>query len=686
MAAASVDSGAEERQWFFSDGTQGPEAQVVVEASSMSQLEVNLSPWRLLVRDLLGEIALDLPFEVVPDECRARFRAKRRELCIVLQRLPMVQGGTCENAERLPHNDPAVPISSHKSSSESVLPHQDAAATSTSEDAAVMASDKGPDRRLAELDERPLSSNDPELAEALGNKAFAELRSLMSEGPNGLLGSLRRWFDEGRIDFAFCRVLRTNLVHAMEAEQSHKAQVFRKIQSEIKDLIGANGASPQTILRASEAFDGHQHAPRVEVASTCYTPRSLEPKEIVSAAPLRDHSALLGEGASKSKLQASRRSLMKLGQQVAERLQAQGWIVLDGLLDASEASAVRGDMEKLEPHFHASEIWVGNQAAIGAQMVMPEIRGDKVLWMCGHHPKRSSTPWSHANSSQREADFEVGEDPWALQPCSSTVRNSVKALTGLKTGGARRVQPSERWRNRNLSKLLDAMDVLAEAVRDSPAAGRCSKLADRSDAMLAVYPATGARFQRHVDNTAGDGRRLTMLCYMNQDWGIEDGGELCLHPSGSNPVIVKPVAGRLALFMADSIPHEVFPSRRHRYSINVWYYDTEERSKAAAEAKVTGRIGGTGAVVTDADNAVARHFLQELLGQGPQFATTAEVDRLAKLAALLPPGAAHMVAQVTMGSEAQANVTPIDLAKGLSAITPTALDGLRRDMTKMKTG
>ncbi|CAE8590942.1 unnamed protein product [Polarella glacialis] len=444
---------------------------------------------------------------------------------------------------------------------------------------------------------------------------------------------------------------------------------------------------------APTATGSHQHSPSVEAAGESLpklAPRPVRADEVFDAAPLRSQ---LASEAKKSKTQSSaaKKQIARLAQQVAERLASCGWAVLDGLFDSSESAAVRAEMEQLEPHFHASEIWVGHQAAVGAQMTMPDIRGDRVLWMCGHHPQRSSTPWSHANTSQSGSDFAPGEDPHALQPCSSSIRQTAREETAkpsLRTGGARRVQPSERWLNRHLSGMLDAMDALVLGLKEAPNTGRCANLADRSDAMLAVYPETGARFQRHVDNTAGDGRRLTFLCYMNEEWGATDGGELCVHPTGSQPVLVAPAAGRLALFFADAMPHEVLPARRHRYSVNVWYYDTEERARAEHEAATRGRIGGgTGAApISDADNAAAKGFLQQVLGGGNgRPAERAELERLANEAERLPSGAAHVVAQVTMGSRAAPDVKPTDVAASLRAMVPAALDALRGDLSVMRT-
>ncbi|PNG71389.1 Egl nine 3, partial [Tetrabaena socialis] len=40
----------------------------------------------------------------------------------------------------------------------------------------------------------------------------------------------------------------------------------------------------------------------------------------------------------------------------------------------------------------------------------------------------------------------------------------------------------------------------------------------------------GARFAKHVDNTTTDGRRLTVLTYLNPGWQEKQGGALRLFP------------------------------------------------------------------------------------------------------------------------------------------------------------
>jgi len=111
-------------------------------------------------------------------------------------------------------------------------------------------------------------------------------------------------------------------------------------------------------------------------------------------------------------------------------------------------------------------IWVGKQAAAGAQVTMKDIRGDKVLWMCGHHP----------------------EAGWMAEPLKPCPGELLRTTNTLASGGARRATPEEdnwQWQNETLRELLDGMDALVlgplkESVPELQNLGR------RTDAMLAV--------------------------------------------------------------------------------------------------------------------------------------------------------------------------------------------------------
>lgn len=111
-----------------------------------------------------------------------------------------------------------------------------------------------------------------------------------------------------------------------------------------------------------------------------------------------------------------------------------------------------------------------------------------------------------------------------------------------------------------------------------------------------MYPGEGARFARHVDNTTSDGRRLTVLAYLNPSWTPEQGGALRLFTKNKskegsndmNAIDVFPLGGRLAFFYSADIPHEVRPTFGMRHSITLWYYDKEEREAAVQASKDSG--------------------------------------------------------------------------------------------------
>ncbi|MBC5993919.1 2OG-Fe(II) oxygenase [Pontibacter cellulosilyticus] len=92
-----------------------------------------------------------------------------------------------------------------------------------------------------------------------------------------------------------------------------------------------------------------------------------------------------------------------------------------------------------------------------------------------------------------------------------------------------------------------------------------------------VYP-PGTVYQRHLDQfQTNDHRRLSFICYLNEDWKPENGGNLRLYLPNEDgteeEVDILPIAGRLACFRADLIPHEVLAANRHRYSLTGWMLD-----------------------------------------------------------------------------------------------------------------
>lgn len=89
---------------------------------------------------------------------------------------------------------------------------------------------------------------------------------------------------------------------------------------------------------------------------------------------------------------------------------------------------------------------------------------------------------------------------------------------------------------------------------------------------LTVYP-IGTFYKRHLDQfKKDDHRKLSVICYLNENWKEENGGQLKLHlPSGEKDVF--PLAGRLVCMRSDQIEHEVVAANRERLSITGWVLD-----------------------------------------------------------------------------------------------------------------
>ena len=92
-----------------------------------------------------------------------------------------------------------------------------------------------------------------------------------------------------------------------------------------------------------------------------------------------------------------------------------------------------------------------------------------------------------------------------------------------------------------------------------------------SELHYARYP-TGTFYKRHLDRFRTDSRRrLSVICYLNDDWQPTHGGHLAIYvpePGNTeNTILLEPIGGRLVCFDTGLMEHEVLPATRNRLSI-----------------------------------------------------------------------------------------------------------------------
>ena len=90
-----------------------------------------------------------------------------------------------------------------------------------------------------------------------------------------------------------------------------------------------------------------------------------------------------------------------------------------------------------------------------------------------------------------------------------------------------------------------------------------------------AHYAPGAFYKTHVDAFKGQANRvLSVVLYLNPQWGAGDGGEMVLYSETEPRTVLRtisPHAGILVVFLSEDFPHEVLPAQRDRYSIAGWY-------------------------------------------------------------------------------------------------------------------
>lgn len=440
-----------------------------------------------------------------------------------------------------------------------------------------------------------------------------------------------------------------------------KPQIAARDRESIGAYLRENGVEDDVLTAAIDIVDGKQeleecfveresmlgsthHAP-VFVGGNEETPEHVEAvsaeQELLQVKP---DLLLMPQPKKKVARRALRQEIDKQATAAAECLTQDGWACLDDFASLEVVQKIRAEIDDLRPFYSASEIWVGASAAVGAQVVVPSVRGDHVLWMCGGHQQCSKDA--------------------GVEPCDEGVRRKFR-LT--KSGGAKRLDQSMVAMFPHLKAHLKAVDkfVLGHLTHKLPY--KLGDLDSRSDAMLAVYPGNGSRFQAHVDNTSQDGRKLTVLTYLNPDWTPCCGGQLRLHFDRCPSKDIFPIAGRLVLFYADQVKHEVRPTwDKARVAITVWYYSKNERKAALAKATLP-------AVDTsDDDRRLARQFAESLCDPN----VTDDVSSLAEQAERLPLNSQKILAHMV-------GVPASHFAVAVSRLSPTDLANLKTRFARM---
>lgn len=136
----------------------------------------------------------------------------------------------------------------------------------------------------------------------------------------------------------------------------------------------------------------------------------------------------------------------------------------------------------------------------------------------------------------------------------------------------------------NMSYLISKVDSIIMKANRMSNNGRMGDyvINGRTKAMVACYPGDGSHYVKHVDNPNRDGRCITAIYYLNQDWDIrQNGGLLRIFPEGGQQVAnIEPLLDRILFFWSDRRnPHEVQPAHATRYAITLWYFDAVERER-----------------------------------------------------------------------------------------------------------
>ena len=171
----------------------------------------------------------------------------------------------------------------------------------------------------------------------------------------------------------------------------------------------------------------------------------------------------------KKKAQAKKAAAKKIksvSEIVSKSMKENGYAVIDNFIGTDMVQDALDEIKSLDDFYTASEIWVGKDksGSVGAHINAPNVRGDKVLWMCGGHLRGSKS-----------------KDRGKMAPCDPKV--VVNAT--LKDGGVAKIDASKVYKYAATQQMIKAMDafVITELREVLP---QLEKVYERSDLHMAV--------------------------------------------------------------------------------------------------------------------------------------------------------------------------------------------------------
>ncbi len=381
-------------------------------------------------------------------------------------------------------------------------------------------------------------------------------------------------------------VLKDNIDACITAGYSNKAKLFSFLMTTIDNIDLTNIEEREnlpvdnfTTTHSPKFIDELNVQEIIDDAKVLVQDKFIDISGLSSMIMMKD----VKNHKKKSSNREAKQKIKKNVELIGSHLQEHGWVVCDNFIPLDLVRRIRIEAALFKEHYEQSEIWVGKRADVGAHLSVPSVRGDKVLWMCGAH-------------NAPEGVSRVVKTKGEIEPCKLEIKaqSAIKNFIGLK-------------------ELVHTVDNFIDHLK--PNVANLSGIYERSDAMLAVYPGAGSRFARHIDNTTNDGRRITVLVYLNPNWQKEQGGAVRLSPLNSpeNVIDVYPESGRLLIFYSSKIPHEVLPTFGERHAITMWYYDTDERKAALLDAEKIGSAFSVQSTGVDSQRE-AKAFIADLMG------------------------------------------------------------------------